>query len=121
MMAHVGEILFASPAEKRVGPKGDGKDAGLAWTRDAVELAERTFGDPDTEREAKIRCQECLDVGLENWRVMVGRMVGAEREREPARYRLRYRQRRPTAATATATAPAPAPAPVTAAAMDRIG
>lgn len=71
LMANVGEILFASGTEKR--------EDGLAWTREAVDVAEATFTSPDTDLDGRRRCQECLDVGLGNWRKMVENMVLAEK------------------------------------------
>lgn len=71
LMANIGEILFASGTEKR--------EDGLAWTREAVDVAEATFTSPDTDPNGRRRCQECLDVGLGNWRKMVEKMVLAEK------------------------------------------
>lgn len=78
LMANIGEILFASSPSSR--------EAGLGWTRDAVDMAETTFGAPNTDSEGRKRCQECLEVGLDNWRKMVGKLVVAENtERETKR------------------------------------
>ncbi len=74
LMTYVGEILFAS---------SDRAEEGLGWTRDAVDIAEaqcrsREAGLTQKERE---RCRECLDMGLDNWRQMVGRLAGEEKVR----------------------------------------
>ncbi|KAL4894131.1 hypothetical protein BDV59DRAFT_14557 [Aspergillus ambiguus] len=73
LMTYIGEILFASSSQEK----------GLAWTRDAVDMAESTLLEVG-EGDGRQRCAECLRVGLENWKTMVGRLVArAERaERE---------------------------------------
>jgi len=76
IMANVGEILFASSPSSR--------DDGLGWTREAVDTAETTFADPNTDLEGRKRCQECLDVGMDNWRKMVGKLVVAENKERQA-------------------------------------
>ncbi len=77
LMANIGEILFASSSE------AGKREAGLAWTREAVDVAEATFTSQDTDGDGRRRCQECLDVGLGNWQTMVEKMVLAEKaERE---------------------------------------
>ncbi|KAL5337586.1 hypothetical protein BJX70DRAFT_233199 [Aspergillus crustosus] len=64
LMTYIGEIIYASSS----------KEKGLAWTRDAVEIAESTiFG--TTVPSPDNRCAECLRVGLENWRTMISRLV----------------------------------------------
>lgn len=76
LMTYIGEIIYASSS----------KETGLAWTRDAVDTAEATIlelGSPtiDSEDNPRQRCAECLKVGLENWRTMVGNLAArAERE-----------------------------------------
>ena len=83
---HIGEILYASrPA---------GREEGLAWTRDAVDLAEgqlrrlggsssgTTADDDAVRREAKAVCRDCLAAGMENWGRMVARLAKEERERQ---------------------------------------
>ncbi|GAD92230.1 conserved hypothetical protein [Paecilomyces variotii No. 5] len=75
LMAYIGEIIYASSS----------KDTGLAWTRDAVDLAETTLIDVNdtTDREAKERCAQCLQVGLDNWKTMVQSLVAkATREEQ---------------------------------------
>jgi hypothetical protein len=85
-MLYIGEILFASKFSRTA------REDGLAWTREAVDLAEeelrRISGkganslkkSPNPEKEAKRTCTQCLDVGLGNWEAMVAKMAREERE-----------------------------------------
>lgn len=79
---HIGEIMYASrPA---------GREEGLAWTRDAVDLAEeqlRRLGAQQADgaagsREAKSVCRDCLSAGMENWARMVARLAREERAKQ---------------------------------------
>lgn len=72
LMAYIGEIIYASSS----------KENGLAWTRDAVDMAEAAILDlPESERTPRQKCAQCLKVGLENWTTMVSTSVSkAERE-----------------------------------------
>ncbi|KAF7125198.1 hypothetical protein CNMCM5793_001307 [Aspergillus hiratsukae] len=74
-MTYIGEIIYASSS----------KETGLAWTRDAVDMAESTIlelgGLEDQNRTPRHRCAECLRVGLENWKTMVSKLV-ADAEKE---------------------------------------
>ncbi|KAL9111882.1 MAG: hypothetical protein Q9227_003732 [Pyrenula ochraceoflavens] len=74
IMAYIGEILFASNSEM-----------GLGWTRDAVEKAEQVLWLMRDNKfalgEEGERCQECVEVGIENWMSMV-RAVTKEAERK---------------------------------------
>ncbi|KAJ9328303.1 hypothetical protein DTO027B5_1798 [Paecilomyces variotii] len=77
LMAYIGEIIYASSS----------KESGLAWTRDAVDLAESTLIDindttTSTDREAKERCTQCLQVGLDNWKTMVQSLVAKSTREE---------------------------------------
>lgn len=74
LMTYIGEIIYASSS----------KDTGLAWTRDAVDLAESTLLEVnDTkDRETKERCAECLKVGLNNWKTMVQSQVAKSAKEE---------------------------------------
>jgi hypothetical protein len=86
VMLYIGEILFASKFSRTA------REDGLAWTREAVDLAEeelrRIYGkgansskkSPNPEKEAKRTCTQCLDVGLGNWEAMVAKMAREERE-----------------------------------------
>ncbi|KAI4209471.1 MAG: hypothetical protein LQ351_007602 [Letrouitia transgressa] len=88
LMAHIGEILFASsesgsrqqfpwtgkaeyPSQRR---------SGLSWTRDAVDISENTLlALRGNDKEAKEKCAECLGVGMENWTTMVHTMLEEEK------------------------------------------
>lgn len=67
LMTYIGEIIFASSST----------DTGLAWTRDATDIAESSIYDlggadhitPDH------RCAQCLRVSLDNWRTMVSKLM----------------------------------------------
>ncbi|KAJ5358015.1 hypothetical protein N7541_005173 [Penicillium brevicompactum] len=74
LMTYIGEILYASST----------KESGLAWTRDAVDMAESTMVDLGNshDRAARTRCAQCLKVGLENWKTMVSSLVSRARKEE---------------------------------------
>ncbi|KAI2781479.1 hypothetical protein F4815DRAFT_466394 [Daldinia loculata] len=78
---YIGEIIYASSSGTT-----KGREDGLAWTREAVDLAEEqlhklnTSG--DARGDAKKTCKECLLAGLDNWQAMVARLAREERERE---------------------------------------
>lgn len=68
LMMYVGEIIFAtSPASS----------AGLAWTKQATEIAEATLdaaggkGQPLLTKEEKEQCKSCLRAGVANWEMML--------------------------------------------------
>ena len=93
IMAHIGEILFASskssPASKKsLLSNNQGiqtRESGLSWTRDAVNFAESALLDtPTDDREARLRCAECLEAGMENWSKMVSKMLKEEEQQEAA-------------------------------------
>ncbi|KAI9799326.1 MAG: hypothetical protein M1825_004819 [Sarcosagium campestre] len=78
VMANIGELLFASNTSSSQSQKG------LAWTRDAVDLAEDQLADlaisvadadPDADALASQKCSECLEMGVANWRKMVRRLA----------------------------------------------
>ena len=86
LMAHIGEVLFASSSQASESQKGTPQASGLGWTRDAVELAETTLatiakGSEDGE-EARRKCTECLEMGTTNWKVMVESILKAEKARK---------------------------------------
>lgn len=97
IMAHIGEIVFASAssatknastssttANKTVSQQS--LQAGINWTRDAVDIAESTFlGSARQDGEARKKCAECIKVGLGNWEKMVARMIrdAAPQEGQP--------------------------------------
>lgn len=73
LMTYIGEILYASSS----------RENGLAWTRDAVEMAESTMLElgKSQDSHARTRCAQCVKVGLENWKTMVASLVAlAEKE-----------------------------------------
>ncbi|RFU33749.1 hypothetical protein B7463_g2622, partial [Scytalidium lignicola] len=74
IMAYIGEILYASNFDRR------SKDDGLAWTREAVDIAEEEIRGNNVTDEAKKVCRQCLEVGLGNWNTMVKRLAQAEKE-----------------------------------------
>ncbi|KAK5626805.1 hypothetical protein RRF57_002520 [Xylaria bambusicola] len=75
---YIGEIIYASKA----------REDGLAWTREAVDLAEEQLHKlgpgPSANEDAKKTCRECLSSGLENWAKMAARLAREEREKEAA-------------------------------------
>jgi hypothetical protein len=81
---HIGEIMYTARAA--------GREDGLAWTRDAVDVAEEQLHvlgsesvlDAD-DKKAQTACRECLATGLDNWARMVGRMARDEDAREEGR------------------------------------
>ncbi|RYP20001.1 hypothetical protein DL765_003050 [Monosporascus sp. GIB2] len=87
---YIGEIIYASSKGS-----GKGREDGLAWTREAVDLAEEQLrklggggggssGDAGRAVAARKTCRECLDAGLRNWAQMAGRLAREERERGSA-------------------------------------
>ncbi|KAF9888389.1 hypothetical protein FE257_008667 [Aspergillus nanangensis] len=74
LMTYIGEIIFASSS----------KEKGLAWTRDAVDMAETTILElgGSEDRTPRHRCAECLRVGLENWKTMVSALVAKAEKAE---------------------------------------
>lgn len=104
IMSHIGEILFASSAadatskqlpnattKKSTPPKASanqlkGQQSGLSWTREAVDLAEETLVSTEKDdEEARNRCSECLAVGMDNWSIMVAKMLKDERQAAAAK------------------------------------
>ncbi|WEW57545.1 hypothetical protein PRK78_003012 [Emydomyces testavorans] len=76
LMVYIGEIIFASSSQ----------ESGLAWTRDAVDLAEMSLLQLDDVNDRlhsygmqyssdEERCHDCLRTGLENWKKMVRQLV----------------------------------------------
>ncbi|KAF2400312.1 hypothetical protein EJ06DRAFT_543147 [Trichodelitschia bisporula] len=78
LMTYIGEILYA----------GKDAEAGVQWTREALETAEKVAGQLAVQDGKREKCRECLDVGIENWRAMVeGRVAlleegGEEKEKK---------------------------------------
>lgn len=84
VMAHVGEILFASSNEDLKPPMKESKcrstsrkqKSGLSWTRDAVDVSESTLTSMDAaDLDGRQTCAECLRTGMDNWSAMVRKMV----------------------------------------------
>ncbi|KAL0937340.1 uncharacterized protein CTRU02_207071 [Colletotrichum truncatum] len=78
---YIGEILYSTKDAK------GNREEGLAWTRDAVDLAEeqlRKIGNIGGDKEARQTCRECLGTGLENWSKMVARLAKDEEEKNKA-------------------------------------
>lgn len=68
---YIGEILFATRD----------KEDGIAWTREAVDLAEeqlREVNDKKSQEAARKTCKECLGTGLYNWSVMAAKLAQEE-------------------------------------------
>jgi hypothetical protein len=93
VMAYIGEILYTSSSgNAETGPllsmSGASREDGLAWTREAVDVAEQELrgilssgaGDKSQRGEEAATCRQCLKTGLENWATMVSRLVQEERE-----------------------------------------
>lgn len=81
LMLNVGEIIFATAASGKA--KSTSEDEGLAWTRQAVsiaeenlrELQEKTRSSVDQEKQpAQKYCRDCLRTGVSNWEVMLERL-----------------------------------------------
>ncbi|TEA15044.1 hypothetical protein C8034_v002055 [Colletotrichum sidae] len=78
---YIGEILYAIKDSKA------NCEEGLAWTRDAVDLAEEQLhklGPVGGDNEARKKCRECLGTGLENWSAMVAKLAKEEEARNKA-------------------------------------
>jgi hypothetical protein len=74
VMTYIGEILYASRQTKT------SREDGLAWTREAVDVAEEQLRRKGADKDAKKTCQQCLEVGLGNWKTMVSQMAKEEKE-----------------------------------------
>lgn len=68
LMTYIGEILFAMSRSP---------ESGLSWTRDAVELANAGWNDTSgkLDEDGKKICEQCLEVGLGNWKKMVAKLA----------------------------------------------
>ncbi|KAI4258897.1 MAG: hypothetical protein LQ352_001010 [Teloschistes flavicans] len=89
VMAHVGEILFASPnfADKPASRATKSQDtsrkqqSGLSWTRDAVDISESTLTSMDQDDiDGRQTCTECLETGINNWSKMVRRVLKEQQD-----------------------------------------
>jgi hypothetical protein len=79
IMTYIGEILYASKETKT------SREDGLAWTREAVDVAEEQLRRKGTDKDATNTCKECLEVGLVNWKTMVSQMAKEEKEAKAQR------------------------------------
>ncbi|KAL8733590.1 MAG: hypothetical protein Q9166_001999 [cf. Caloplaca sp. 2 TL-2023] len=84
VMAHIGEILFATanddakPPLKAMKSRATSRkqQSGLGWTRDAVDVSESTLMSMDeADLEGRRTCAECLTMGMDNWSAMVRKML----------------------------------------------
>ncbi|KAH8803077.1 hypothetical protein F5884DRAFT_804355 [Xylogone sp. PMI_703] len=73
VMTYIGEILYASNSDRR------SRDDGLAWTREAVDVAEEELRSKSIDEDAKKVCRQCLEVGLSNWNTMVKKLADSEK------------------------------------------
>lgn len=99
VMAHIGEILFASSfgssstkassttltgsfvSSKSAADHSKSQQSGLSWTRDAVDLAEATLTSAGKDdEETREKCSECLAIGLDNWSTMVAKLLKEEQQ-----------------------------------------
>ena len=99
VMAHIGEILFASSFASSSAKASSGavreslissrsaldqsksQQSGLSWTRDAVDLAEATLTSAGKDdQETREKCCECLAVGIGNWSTMVAKLLKKEQQ-----------------------------------------
>jgi hypothetical protein len=87
LQLHIGEILYTSPPTSR---SKSHREEGLAWTREAVDVAEEqlhrleqaTSAVPTSlVRDAKSTCRACLATGLGNWAAMAGKLAREEVEK----------------------------------------
>ena len=79
IMTYIGEILYASNSSRT------SKEDGLAWTREAVDIAEEELRAKVSDKEAKKTCKQCLEVGLGNWATMVAKLAKDEKITERKR------------------------------------
>ena len=73
---------FATPSSSAV-KSPDAFQSGLSWTRDAMDMAEETLAtlsSTEIDRPARRKCLDCLTSGMENWSIMVNRMLENSRE-----------------------------------------
>ncbi|KFY21773.1 hypothetical protein V493_07123 [Pseudogymnoascus sp. VKM F-4281 (FW-2241)] len=72
LMAWIGEMMYASASDIA------GKESGLAWTRESVDVAEEELRAGVKEDR---KCRQCLQTGLDNWGQMVGKLAKEEKKR----------------------------------------
>lgn len=74
IMTYIGEILYVSKISKT------SREDGLAWTREAVDIAEEELRGGRVNNEGKKTCKQCLEVGLGNWAAMVTLLAKEEKD-----------------------------------------
>jgi hypothetical protein len=74
IMTNVGEILYAAKTSK------SSKEDGLAWTREAVDIAEEQLTRTRLDVKGIKTCKQCLGVAIDNWNAMVASLANEERE-----------------------------------------
>lgn len=92
IMAHVGEILFASSQDDTLFPLAKGSETlqkqqtGLSWTRDAVDISESTLSSMSLDNlGGRQTCAECLRSGMDNWSTMVRKVLKDQQEATPTK------------------------------------
>jgi hypothetical protein len=76
VMTYIGEILYASQSGT------SSKEDGLAWTREAVDIAEEQLRRRGGDRLTKKTCVQCLQTGMGNWEIMVKQFAKLEQEKK---------------------------------------
>jgi hypothetical protein len=74
IMTNIGEILYAAKTSK------SSKEDGLAWTREAVDIAEEQLTRTRLDPPGIKTCKACLGVAIDNWSAMVQILANKERE-----------------------------------------
>jgi hypothetical protein len=74
LMTNIGEILYASKTSNT------SKEDGLAWTREAVDIAEEQLRTKRLDKDGKKTCKQCLEVAIGNWETMVASLAREEKE-----------------------------------------
>ncbi len=82
LLLHIGEIVYTA--------KSSSREEGLAWTREAVDMAEEQMrslgvaGSNPADRAARAACRDCLGTGIDNWTTMVSRLARDEKAKRDA-------------------------------------
>ena len=77
LMAYVGEILFARTSRR---------SEGLAWTRDAADIADHGRVDGQLTDKGRRKCDQCLHTSLSNWHMMIGQLAWEKEELEKGQH-----------------------------------
>ncbi|KAL8762549.1 MAG: hypothetical protein Q9184_001457 [Pyrenodesmia sp. 2 TL-2023] len=100
VMAHIGEILFASsqndtqPSLATSSETFQKQQSGLIWTRDAVDISESTLLSMSLDDvDARQTCAECLRSGMDNWSTMVRKILKDQQKmaRPPEKQKFKTR------------------------------